>query len=252
MGHVDKWRSQRRIAVFPHWDHRHNFACLNGFSNVVRAIATICQQNAGLGQVVVHDQIEARIVRCLTRRGVRSRGRARTVDAEVDLGRETTTRTAETLSRSPPFCAGCPMMGANYPRRFARTGGETCAGAACFIGPWQADRENAAGVTSCWRAQHRQWPDIHRFRHKPIKLREQRLQVGHRKMSVQRGPVGPVFIEHKHAGVGGIDVVIVVDAAGFRAGWGHLGHQKPLQFGAGFGASGDSADDRVHVRPSSG
>ena len=115
LGHVDKWRSQRRIAVFPHWDHRHNFACLNGFSNVVRAIVTICRQNSGLGQVVVHDQIEARIVRCLTRRGVRSRGRARTVDAEVDLGRETTTRTAETLSRSPPILRPLPDDGRELP-----------------------------------------------------------------------------------------------------------------------------------------
>ena len=89
--------------MFPHWDHWHNFACLNGFSNVVRAIATICQQNAGLGQVVVHDQIEARTVRCLTRRDVRSHGQARTVDAEADLGRETIAGTAETLSRRPHF-----------------------------------------------------------------------------------------------------------------------------------------------------
>ena len=34
---------------------------------------------------------------------VRSHGQTRAVDAEVDLGREATSRTAETLSRSPPF-----------------------------------------------------------------------------------------------------------------------------------------------------
>lgn len=53
--------------------------------------------------VVVHDQIEAEVVRCLPWRDVGPHGEARAVDPEVDLGREATSRTAETLSRSPPL-----------------------------------------------------------------------------------------------------------------------------------------------------
>jgi hypothetical protein len=43
------------------------------------------------------------MVRCLARRDVQPNGQARAVDTEVDLGREATSRTAETLSRNPPF-----------------------------------------------------------------------------------------------------------------------------------------------------
>jgi hypothetical protein len=84
-------------------DHRHGVAGLHGFANTVRAIASIRQQDSGFGQVVVHDQIEAQIVRCPLRRDVRPHEKARTIGPEVDLGLETTSRTAETLSRSPPF-----------------------------------------------------------------------------------------------------------------------------------------------------
>ena len=91
------------LAGLAHRDHRHDIARLHGFSNLVRVIATVGEQDAGLGQVVSHDQIEADVVRCLARRDVRSHGQACAVDAEVDLGRKATARAAKTLSRSPPL-----------------------------------------------------------------------------------------------------------------------------------------------------
>lgn len=59
-----------QLAEFPYRDHRHHVPRLHGFANIVRVIATIRQQDGGLGQVVVHDQIEAQIVRYLARRVV--------------------------------------------------------------------------------------------------------------------------------------------------------------------------------------
>ena len=47
--------------------------------------------------------IEAEIVRRLARRDLRSHGQAVRVDEKVELGRETTTRTAKTLSQRPLF-----------------------------------------------------------------------------------------------------------------------------------------------------
>lgn len=79
-----------QLAGLAHRDDRHDVARLHGFSNLVRVIAAIRQQDARLWQVVVHDQVEAQIVRCLPRRDVRSHGQTRAVDAEVDLGREAT------------------------------------------------------------------------------------------------------------------------------------------------------------------
>lgn len=92
-----------QLAGFPHRDHWHDVSILHSFANSVSVIATIRQQDAGLGQVGVHDQIEAQIVRGLARCDVRPHGQASTIDAEVDLGREATARTAKTLSRSPPL-----------------------------------------------------------------------------------------------------------------------------------------------------
>ena len=105
---------------------------------------------------------------------------------------------------------------------------------------------------SCRCAEHRQRPDVHRPRQEPTELREERLQVGHREVGVQRRPAGPVFVEHKDARIGGINVEIVVEAAGFGAGGGDLGHQQGFQFSAGFRAGGDGAGDSVHLRPFSG
>lgn len=86
-----------QLAGLAHRDHRHDVARLHGFSNPVRVIATIRQQDGGLWQVVVHDEVKAQIVRCLARRNVRPHGQACAIDAEVDLGREATSRTAKTL-----------------------------------------------------------------------------------------------------------------------------------------------------------
>lgn len=55
------------------------------------------------GQVVRHDQVEAKMVGGLAWRDLRPHRQAMRIDAEVDLGREATPRTAETLPWSPPF-----------------------------------------------------------------------------------------------------------------------------------------------------
>ena len=79
-----------QLAGLAHRDDRLNVARLHGFSNLVRVIAAIRQQDARLWQVVVHDEVEAQIVRRLARRDVRPHGQACAIDAEVDLGREAT------------------------------------------------------------------------------------------------------------------------------------------------------------------
>jgi hypothetical protein len=76
-----------RLAGLRRRDHRHNIAGLHGFANIVRVIASTHPQDARFGQVIVHDQIEAKIVRCLPRRNFRPHGQARTIDQKVDLGR---------------------------------------------------------------------------------------------------------------------------------------------------------------------
>jgi hypothetical protein len=78
------------LAGLAHGDDRHNVARFHCFANLVRVIAAIRQQDARFRQVVVHDQIEAQIVRCLARRDVRPHREPCAVDAEVDLGREAT------------------------------------------------------------------------------------------------------------------------------------------------------------------
>ena len=54
-------------------------------------------------QIVGHDQIEAEIVGALPRGDLGPHGQPCCIDEEVDLGREAATRTAKTLSRSPPL-----------------------------------------------------------------------------------------------------------------------------------------------------
>ena len=44
-------------------DYWHNVACLHGFANLVRFIATISKQSPGFRQVIVHDKVDAQIVR---------------------------------------------------------------------------------------------------------------------------------------------------------------------------------------------
>ena len=92
-----------QLSGFPHGDDWHDIACFHGFANVVRVIAPVREKDAMLGQGVVHDQVEAQLIRCLPRRDVRPHGQACTIDVEVDLGRKATARTSKTLSWSPPF-----------------------------------------------------------------------------------------------------------------------------------------------------
>lgn len=92
-----------QLSALPHRYDRHDVACFHGSANVVRVIAPIRQQDGRLGQVVGHDEVEAPIVRRLAGRDLGSHGQACRIDAQMDLGREATSRTAETLARSPPF-----------------------------------------------------------------------------------------------------------------------------------------------------
>ena len=91
------------LAGLAHRNLGQDIAFIHGFPNAISIITSICQQHARFWQVTVHHQIETQIVGRLPRRDVRSHWQAMRVDAEVDLGRKPTSRTAKTLSRSPPF-----------------------------------------------------------------------------------------------------------------------------------------------------
>ena len=78
------------LAGLAHRNLGQDIALIHGFPNAVSIIAAIRQQHARLWQVVIHHQIEPQIVRCLPRRDVCSHWQSMRVDAEVDLGRETT------------------------------------------------------------------------------------------------------------------------------------------------------------------
>lgn len=80
-----------------------SIATFDSCPDMIRIIAPVGEQDARGGQVVGHHQIEAAIIGRLARRDFGSHGQAMRVGEEVDLGRETTTRTAEPLSRSHPF-----------------------------------------------------------------------------------------------------------------------------------------------------
>ena len=75
----------------------------DSFPNVVGIMAPVGEQDARGGQVVGHHQIETALIGRLARRDLGSHEEAMRVDEQMDLDREPTTRTAETLSRSPPF-----------------------------------------------------------------------------------------------------------------------------------------------------
>lgn len=85
-------------------DHvAHGVVALDVFPNFIRVIAPIGDQNCWLRQVVGHHQIIAGVVGILRRCDLGPHREASTVDAEVDLGREPTSRTANSFLRSPPF-----------------------------------------------------------------------------------------------------------------------------------------------------
>ena len=70
------------------------------FRNAVSIIASVGQQDAWPWQVVGHDQIESDVVGCLSRRDLGPHWQPCCIDAEMNLGREATSRSANTLSRS--------------------------------------------------------------------------------------------------------------------------------------------------------
>ena len=79
-----------RLAWLAHWDDRQNDPRVHGFANAVSVIASVGQQGARCWQIIGHDQIEAKIVRCLARRYLRHHGQPHGIDEEMDFGREAT------------------------------------------------------------------------------------------------------------------------------------------------------------------
>ena len=78
------------FAGFSHWYLGQNVTLSHGFPDTISIIASICQQHARLGQIVIHHEIKADIVGRLSGRDVSSHRQSMRVDAEVDLGREPT------------------------------------------------------------------------------------------------------------------------------------------------------------------
>jgi len=71
-------------ARLAHRDHRDDVTRLHRFANFVGVITSICEQHSRRGQVIVHYQVKAPIIRCLTRRDVRPHGQACAIDPEMD------------------------------------------------------------------------------------------------------------------------------------------------------------------------
>ena len=78
------------LSRLPHRNDCQNVAGFHGLPDGVGIVAAIREQDARLGQVVDHDQIEPEVVRCLPRRDPGFNGQACRIDAQVDLGREPT------------------------------------------------------------------------------------------------------------------------------------------------------------------
>lgn len=95
--------SLAHLAVLSHGDHGQGVAALDVFPNFIRVIAPVGDQNGGLWQIVGHHQIVAGVVGILPWLDLGPHREACAVDPQVDLGRETTSRTAKSLFRSPPF-----------------------------------------------------------------------------------------------------------------------------------------------------
>ena len=85
------------LAGFAHGNLGDHIPRRHVFSHAVSIIASVGQQDAWLWQVAGHDQIEPEVVRCLPRRDIGPHRQACCIDAEMDLGREATSRTAKTL-----------------------------------------------------------------------------------------------------------------------------------------------------------
>ena len=99
-GHVD---SLAHPSVLSHRYHGQSVTALDLFPNFIRVIAPVGDQNGWLRQIVSHHQIVAGVIGILPRRDLGPHREASAVDAEMDLGREPTSRTAKSLFRSPPF-----------------------------------------------------------------------------------------------------------------------------------------------------
>lgn len=91
-----------QLARLEHRHHGYDIMRLHGVANLVRVVAAMCQWCGVFWQIGVHVQVEAQIVRRLTRRDVRPHGQACAVDTQVDIGRKVT-RAAKTLSRNSPL-----------------------------------------------------------------------------------------------------------------------------------------------------
>ena len=97
-----------RFAAAAHRDHGHRVARLDPGPDAIGVVALVAEQGRRRGQIVPHHQVEAAMIGGLPGRDVGSHRQAPGVDAEVDLGRLATSRTAETLARRVPLApAAC-------------------------------------------------------------------------------------------------------------------------------------------------
>ncbi len=76
------------LSGLSHWDHRSNASAVQFGANTVGIVTFVGQQHDWLWQVVVHDPIKSKIVRCLAGCDVRSHRQPSGIYPEVGLGRE--------------------------------------------------------------------------------------------------------------------------------------------------------------------
>jgi hypothetical protein len=78
-------------------------AILNVFANGIRIITAIREQHLGLRRILVHQRLIAFDVVRFARSERGSDREAFRIRAEMDFGREATTRTAKSIFLNPPF-----------------------------------------------------------------------------------------------------------------------------------------------------
>ena len=104
------------LAAAPRRDHRCDAASLHFFPDMVGVVAAIGQKDLRLWPVGVEERQGSGVVGGLARRDVDGYRETDSVGVEMNFGRKPTSRAPETLSRSPPPCAGgavvCPDDGA--------------------------------------------------------------------------------------------------------------------------------------------
>jgi hypothetical protein len=91
------------FAVGLGWDHRIDTSTFEVAADGVAIVAFVGQHRFRVGQVVVHQVRVAGHVRRLARGQAEANGKALRIRPGVDLGREPTARTANTVAMNPPL-----------------------------------------------------------------------------------------------------------------------------------------------------